>query len=158
MPKGQHLTKEFKIALINCHKELRNVYPEKSILMEKLQKYLGEMIGVKIFEYLYGGQCCTLDDLLAYVREETYFTGSRTLLHKIIRDMGFRYKKINERKIMCEKNYIKHTEQLIIDDWKKYMGNMDIVNVPPLIIGFENDSASDSDTDMPSENDEEYVE
>ncbi|KAL1513242.1 hypothetical protein ABEB36_002675 [Hypothenemus hampei] len=55
-------------------------------------------------------------------------------------------------------NYIKHTEQLIIDDWKKYMGNMDIVNVPPLIIGFENDSASDSDTDMPSENDEEYVE
>ncbi|KAL1509377.1 hypothetical protein ABEB36_004131 [Hypothenemus hampei] len=41
MPKGQHLTKEFKIALINCHKELRNVYPEKSILMEKLQKIFG---------------------------------------------------------------------------------------------------------------------
>ncbi|KAL1492104.1 hypothetical protein ABEB36_012596 [Hypothenemus hampei] len=55
-------------------------------------------------------------------------------------------------------NYIQHTEKLIIEDWKKYMGNTDIVNVLPLIIEFENESASDSDTDMSSGDDEESKE
>ncbi|KAL1488893.1 hypothetical protein ABEB36_014684, partial [Hypothenemus hampei] len=47
-------------------------------------------------------------------------------------------------------NYVNHTEKLIKEDWEKNMGNMDILNVPPLIISFENQSDSESDINMSS--------
>ncbi|KAL1493801.1 hypothetical protein ABEB36_009490 [Hypothenemus hampei] len=51
-------------------------------------------------------------------------------------------------------NYVNHTEKLIKEDWEKNMGNMDILNVPPLIISFENQSDSESDINMSSGDEE----
>lgn len=47
-------------------------------------------------------------------------------------------------------NYCNHCEKLILSDWKKYMGNLSIENIPPFIISLE-DSDSDSDMDVESE-------
>jgi hypothetical protein len=51
-------------------------------------------------------QYFTLDRLLADSREQLKFKGGRTTLYKIIKSMGYKYREVNGRKILCEQKHV----------------------------------------------------
>lgn len=56
----------------------------------------------KIWNYHLENIHFTLDDLLHYAREELEFTGGRTTLYKILKSVGYKYKLVNQQKILSE--------------------------------------------------------
>lgn len=48
----------------------------------------------------------TIDDLLNHAKKELEFGGSRSTLYKILRSMGYKYKTVNNRKILCEQKHV----------------------------------------------------
>jgi hypothetical protein len=51
-------------------------------------------------------QYFTLDTLLTDAREKLEFEGGRTTLHKILKSMGYKYRLVNGRKIICEQKHV----------------------------------------------------
>lgn len=48
----------------------------------------------------------SINALLTYAREHLEYNEGRTKLFKIIKSMGYKYKKVNERKILCEQKHV----------------------------------------------------
>jgi hypothetical protein len=43
---------------------------------------------------------------LQYAKEELEYAGGRTTLWGILKSMGYKYKIVNDRKILCERKYV----------------------------------------------------
>jgi transposase len=80
---------------------------------------------------LYGfqekNQFFTLNDLLSYARTELEFSKSRSTLHKILKSMGFRYKKCNGRRILCEQPYVKAQKLSFLKKYMQYSEDESVV-------------------------------
>jgi hypothetical protein len=71
-----------------------------------------------IWQYNSKNEVFTLDDLLANSRENLEFKGGRTTLFKILKSMGYKYKMVNGRKILCE---LKHVVAAKITFLRKFL-------------------------------------
>jgi hypothetical protein len=71
-----------------------------------------------IWQYNSKNEVFTLDDLLANSRENLEFKGGRTTLFKILKSMGYKYKMVNGRKILCE---LKHGVKAKIAFLRKFL-------------------------------------
>jgi transposase len=52
-------------------------------------------LALKIHSYHKENKSFTLDNLLHFAKEEVEYTAGRTTLYKILKSMGYRYKKVN---------------------------------------------------------------
>lgn len=59
-----------------------------------------------IWDYNQKNEFFTLDMLLANVRDNLEFEGGRTTLFRIMKSMGYKYKLVNGRKILCEQKHV----------------------------------------------------
>jgi hypothetical protein len=80
----------------------------------------------KIYSFHKENKHFTLDDLLNFAKEELNYTLSRTTLYKILRSMGFKYKKVNERKILVESKFLISKKICFL---KKYLQYLEYDNV-----------------------------
>lgn len=59
-----------------------------------------------IWHYTSKNEHFTLDTLLAEAKANLEFTGGRTTLFKIMKSMGYKHKKVDGRKILCESKHV----------------------------------------------------
>jgi transposase len=71
-------------------------------------------LALKIHSYHKENKFFTLDNLLHFAKEEVEYTAGRTTLYKILKSMGYRYKKVNGRKIFGGKQTTSFKEDLFL--------------------------------------------
>ena len=93
----------------------------KSTVVDHLDSFDRECVRREILSFYDRGDLPTLANLLAKVREPpTNFTGSRSSLYKIVRNLGFRYKKVTSgRKILMERQDIIVTRNKYLRELKR---------------------------------------
>lgn len=83
--------------------------------------FIKEELGRQIQKLHEKKQYFNLNDLLNFARNECDFTNGRSKLHKIIKSMGYRYKKISNRKVLIEQPHIVSKRITFLKTYLQYL-------------------------------------
>lgn len=92
--------------------------------------FLKEGLSQRIYRYHEKNEYFTINDLLNHAKSDLEYVGGRTTLLGIVKSMGYKYKKVNGRKILCETGRIK---ALKIAFLRKYLQLVDS-STPPVFV------------------------
>jgi hypothetical protein len=87
-----------------------------------------EDLQAKIWDYNKRNEYFTLNSLLNYAKEELEYKGSRDTLWRIIKSMGYKYKILNSRKILCEQNHIVTKKINFLRKYLQYKNSEEEIN------------------------------
>lgn len=90
--------------------------------------FLKEELSRKIYAYHEKGEHFTLNDLHNYATQDLEYTMGRTNLYKIIRAMGYKYKKCNNRAILSEQSHIKALKVSFLRKYLQYLEDGQEIN------------------------------
>jgi transposase len=86
-------------SILRAHESGQEIKSSKNKPRQKCQFFsnvwLKEELALKIHSYHKENKFFTLDNLLHFAKEEVEYTAGRTTLYKILKSMGYRYKKVN---------------------------------------------------------------
>ena len=82
-----------------CSPAKRHKLDRKKIVLDDFDTELAtEALRRAIYEFYSEKKYPTMDSLLSAVKEKGIFSGERTTLWRVIRKMGFKYKKVNDKR------------------------------------------------------------
>lgn len=87
-----------------------------------------EDLANKIYEFHSKNMFFTLNDLLYFSKSNLEYTGSRSTLHKIVQSMGYSYKIVNNRKILCEQSHVITAKIKFLRKYIQYMNSSEKIN------------------------------
>ena len=74
----------------------------------------------KIWDFNTKNERFDLDKLLNYARNELDYTGSRATLWRILKSMGYKFKVVNKRKILCESSHVLKAKLKFLKKYLEY--------------------------------------
>jgi hypothetical protein len=92
--------------------------------------FLKEELSKKIYDYHKKNEYFTISDLLNYAKLELEYTGGKTTLNRIIKSMGYKFKKVNGGRILCNTSRIKYLKIAFL---RKYLQFCNSPNPPTFV-------------------------
>ncbi|EFA11630.1 hypothetical protein TcasGA2_TC000008 [Tribolium castaneum] len=76
-----------------------------------------------IWQYNSKNEYFTLDTLLKPAKHNLEFDGERTTLYKLLKSMGYKYKLVNGRKILCEQKHVVASKIVFLRKFLQYQNS-----------------------------------